>query len=298
MYHIFSSLSSAFSNFFGAFQLQTFESRTLIQPPAALAANFYMILCSLRFVKYFFHLVVSRQARPGRCTLLLSRSLARACLYYHSVLLLSTCFFIFLHFVFLSSFSLAVAEKYPLVRPFPAQILHVSAAVCSLQAIQVSAVWAPQCVGFSLLALLLHSGLVPLCCVSATKQPQLRRLYSWMHCLQGFAAAWQLPASCLFLRPKPVRRSLPATRGYMLPPAAAKKEAADIMSAAYFFVLALPIFPGRRQPSIFGAGELNCRVRDGNGWTLTAINTNSLFFEKKSKQKKLPFSSPYRSFQR
>ena len=41
-----------------------------------------------------------------------------------------------------------------------------------------------------------------------------------------------------------------------------------------FFVSALPIFPGRRQPSIFGADELNCRVRDGNGWTLTAISTD------------------------
>ena len=40
------------------------------------------------------------------------------------------------------------------------------------------------------------------------------------------------------------------------------------------FVLALPIFPGRHQPSIFGANELNCRVRNGNGWTLTAISTN------------------------
>ena len=39
-------------------------------------------------------------------------------------------------------------------------------------------------------------------------------------------------------------------------------------------VSALPIFPGRRQPSIFGASELNCRVRDGNGWTLTAISTD------------------------
>ncbi len=37
---------------------------------------------------------------------------------------------------------------------------------------------------------------------------------------------------------------------------------------------ALPIFPGRHQPSIFGASELNCRVRDGNGWTLTAISTD------------------------
>ena len=40
------------------------------------------------------------------------------------------------------------------------------------------------------------------------------------------------------------------------------------------FVLALPIFPVRLQTSIFGAGELNFRVRDGNGWTLTVINTN------------------------
>ena len=39
---------------------------------------------------------------------------------------------------------------------------------------------------------------------------------------------------------------------------------------------ALPIFPGRRQPSIFGANELNFRVRDGNGWTLIAINTDLL----------------------
>ena len=50
---------------------------------------------------------------------------------------------------------------------------------------------------------------------------------------------------------------------------------------------ALPIFPARLQASIFGAGELNFRVRDGNGWTLTAINTDLLFFDKKSKQKKL-----------
>ena len=38
----------------------------------------------------------------------------------------------------------------------------------------------------------------------------------------------------------------------------------------------LPIFPGRHQPSIFGTIELNFRVRDGNGWTLNVINTNSL----------------------
>ena len=35
-----------------------------------------------------------------------------------------------------------------------------------------------------------------------------------------------------------------------------------------------PIFPGRRRPSIFGTGELNFRVRNGNGWDLTVINTN------------------------
>ena len=39
-----------------------------------------------------------------------------------------------------------------------------------------------------------------------------------------------------------------------------------------------PIFPGRYQPSIFGTSELNFRVRDGNGWTLAAINTNYSFF--------------------
>ena len=41
------------------------------------------------------------------------------------------------------------------------------------------------------------------------------------------------------------------------------------------FMLALPIFPGSRPPSIVGACELNFCVRDGNRWTLTAINTNS-----------------------
>ena len=39
-------------------------------------------------------------------------------------------------------------------------------------------------------------------------------------------------------------------------------------------VLALPIFPGRLQPSIVSRSELNFRVRDGNGWTLALINTN------------------------
>ena len=39
--------------------------------------------------------------------------------------------------------------------------------------------------------------------------------------------------------------------------------------------MALPIFPGRRQPSIVGRNELNYRVRNGNGWTLILISTNS-----------------------
>ena len=40
------------------------------------------------------------------------------------------------------------------------------------------------------------------------------------------------------------------------------------------YVLALPIFPGSRPPSIVGANELNFCVRYGNRWTLIAINTN------------------------
>ena len=40
--------------------------------------------------------------------------------------------------------------------------------------------------------------------------------------------------------------------------------------------MALPIFPGSHPPSIVGANELNFCVRDGNRWTLIAINTNYL----------------------
>ena len=40
-------------------------------------------------------------------------------------------------------------------------------------------------------------------------------------------------------------------------------------------MFALPIFPGSHPPSIVGAHELNFCVRDGNRWTLMAINTNS-----------------------
>ena len=39
-------------------------------------------------------------------------------------------------------------------------------------------------------------------------------------------------------------------------------------------MLALSIFPGSHPPSIVDADELNFCVRDGNRWTLIAINTN------------------------
>ena len=42
-----------------------------------------------------------------------------------------------------------------------------------------------------------------------------------------------------------------------------------------FRMLALPIFPASHPASIVGADELNFCVRDGNRWTLIAINTNS-----------------------
>ena len=41
-------------------------------------------------------------------------------------------------------------------------------------------------------------------------------------------------------------------------------------------MLALPIFPASRPASIVGEGVLNFCVRDGNRWTLTAINTNCM----------------------
>ncbi len=43
-------------------------------------------------------------------------------------------------------------------------------------------------------------------------------------------------------------------------------------------MLALPIFTARHQATIVGANELNFCVRDGNRWTLAAINTNLIQF--------------------
>ena len=54
-----------------------------------------------------------------------------------------------------------------------------------------------------------------------------------------------------------------------------QKRKETVIRPSLFFMLALPIFPVRLQTSIFGVSELNFRVRDGNGWTLTTINTNS-----------------------
>ena len=42
-----------------------------------------------------------------------------------------------------------------------------------------------------------------------------------------------------------------------------------------FIVFALPIFAASHPATIVGANELNFCVRDGNRWTLIAINTNS-----------------------
>ena len=62
----------------------------------------------------------------------------------------------------------------------------------------------------------------------------------------------------------------------------------------------LPIFPGSCPPSIFGASELNFRVRNGNGWTLTAINTDSFILTDLSAKikyeiayLKLPHAAPF-----
>ena len=48
-----------------------------------------------------------------------------------------------------------------------------------------------------------------------------------------------------------------------------------------------PIFPCSLPQSIFATAELNFRVRNGNGWTLTVKNTNYLrYYTLKTEQKK------------
>ena len=61
-------------------------------------------------------------------------------------------------------------------------------------------------------------------------------------------------------------------------------------------VLALPIFPGRHQPSIVGRSELNFRVRDGNGWTLALISTNFYCSGIASVANSMNFISEHRRF--
>ena len=62
-------------------------------------------------------------------------------------------------------------------------------------------------------------------------------------------------------------------------------------------MLALPIFTASHPATIVGADELNFCVRDGNRWTLIAINTNCgiilalLFFPVKGYP--FPFSQIY-----
>ena len=57
-------------------------------------------------------------------------------------------------------------------------------------------------------------------------------------------------------------------------PCGGKGKEAHAKACASCLCWHLPIVPGRFQPSIVGTSELNCRVRDGNGCTLTVINTN------------------------
>ena len=63
------------------------------------------------------------------------------------------------------------------------------------------------------------------------------------------------------------------TKRYWASQRFAKKQKRDKHKLVSFLCKRRPIFPGRRQPSIFGTRELNFCVRDGNRWTLTVIGT-------------------------
>ena len=58
---------------------------------------------------------------------------------------------------------------------------------------------------------------------------------------------------------------------------------------------ALPIFPGGDPPSIVGTRELNYRVRDGNGWTLSVINTDYDCNRETTVFEERPVGNPIRS---
>ena len=53
-----------------------------------------------------------------------------------------------------------------------------------------------------------------------------------------------------------------------------KQKEREVTGSDFSKMLALPIFPASHPASIVGACELNFCVRNGNRWTLTAINTN------------------------
>ena len=77
------------------------------------------------------------------------------------------------------------------------------------------------------------------------------------------------------------------------------KEKTDSLHRLSVPVLALPIFPVRLQTSIFGAGELNFRVRNGNGCDPHRNQHQELTFSPRRKvSKRNPVSPPYRSPQR
>ena len=67
-----------------------------------------------------------------------------------------------------------------------------------------------------------------------------------------------------YLLSEPVQRAFPHHR----------QKKPRRLARLFIFVLALPIFPASHPASIVGADELNFCVRDGNRWTLIAINTN------------------------
>ena len=69
--------------------------------------------------------------------------------------------------------------------------------------------------------------------------------------------------------PVPLRRPIPQRLHWT------KKET-DNLCCLSLWCRHRHIFPGRRQPSIVCTDELNYRVRNGNGWALIVIGTDSI----------------------
>ena len=72
-----------------------------------------------------------------------------------------------------------------------------------------------------------------------------------------------------------ISRKLDQSAGSVLTKQKAHKKKPHYRSSEAYNMLALPIFPGSRPPSIVGADVLNFCVRYGNRWTHMTINTNS-----------------------